>query len=109
MKQSRTRFPNTNEFIELKKRLVREALEGGNASLVARKNGLSPNTVSQWVRDYREEVEEEMAKNEKDRAQPLNQEDPDVKKQLDQALKLFGMLLVENEILKDLQKKTKQS
>lgn len=104
----RNKFPNTSEFIELKKNFVREALEGGNASYVARKHGLSPKTVGQWVRDYREEVEEEMAKKDHNQEQvPSLIGDQDVKKQLDQALKLIGKLQLENEILKDLLKKTK--
>ncbi|RXS98999.1 helix-turn-helix domain-containing protein, partial [Ammoniphilus sp. CFH 90114] len=100
----RTKVPNTNQFIELKKQIVREALEGGNAAFVARQHGLSPKTVSQWVRDYREEVEEEMAKKDQDQVSVLS-EDVDLKKQLDQALKLIGKLKVENEILQDLLKK----
>lgn len=31
-----------------------EALSGIKAAVVARKYGISPNTVNQWVRDYRE-------------------------------------------------------
>lgn len=60
--------------------------------LHARKHELSPKTVGRWVQDYRNP------------AQSLK-EDQDIKKQLDQALKLIGKLQVENEILKDLLKK----
>jgi len=101
------KIPNTNQFIQLKKEIVREAIEGGNASYTARKHGLSPKTVSQWVREYREEVEEEMTTQDKHPDQVLSlKEDQDIKKQLEQALKLIGKLQVENEILKDLLKKT---
>lgn len=103
----RTRLPNTEQFQELKKQFVREALEGGNTSFIARKHGLNPKTLGQWVREFRDEVEEEMeTKKSKPQMNP-QQEDQDVKKQLDQALKLIGKLQVENEILKDLLKKTK--
>ncbi|RKD21834.1 hypothetical protein BEP19_14580 [Ammoniphilus oxalaticus] len=63
----RNRFPNTNEFIEIKKRLARVALEGGNAAFVARKNDYSPKTLNKWVHEYRDEVEEEMEQNKHDR------------------------------------------
>ena len=95
---------NSNQFIELKKKIVREALAGGNAAFVARQHELSPKTVNRWVKEYRDEVEEEMGKKDKEQTVSLNNEQ-DVKKQLDQALKLIGKLQVENEILKDLLKK----
>ncbi|WP_414705261.1 transposase, partial [Pseudobacteroides sp.] len=35
------------EFID---QIVREAIETGNASIVARKHGISPKNVSYWLR-----------------------------------------------------------
>lgn len=100
------RASRSNQFVELKKRIVQEALEGGNAAYVARQHELSPKTVNRWVKEYRDEVEVEMGKKDKNQTNSLIEEQ-DVKKQLDQALKLLGKLQVENEILKDLLKKTK--
>jgi len=96
----------SHQFVEVKKSIVREALAGGNAAFVARQHGLSPKTVNRWVKEYRDEVEEEMGKKDTEQTVSLHEEQ-DVKKQLDQALKLIGKLQVENEILKDLLKKTK--
>lgn len=102
------RVSNRNQFVEIKKKIVRDALEGGNAAFVARQQGLSPKTVNRWVKEYRDEVEEEMGKKDKDQANSRTEEQEE-RKQLDQALKLIGKLQVENEILKDLLKKTKSN
>ncbi|WP_149454055.1 helix-turn-helix domain-containing protein [Pasteuria penetrans] len=38
--------------MELKKKIVREALHDGNVSEIARKHGLIPRTVRSWVKQY---------------------------------------------------------
>jgi transposase len=39
---------------EFKQQVVRECLETGNISVVARRHDLRPNLVSKWVRQYRQ-------------------------------------------------------
>jgi transposase InsO family protein len=36
---------------ELKNQLIKEAQEVGNATLVARKHGISPNVLTRWIRE----------------------------------------------------------
>lgn len=90
---------------EFKKQVVREALEGGNASFVARKYGYSSSAVHDWVRQYRDEVEAEMGKKEKvDKI--LNPETTeDWQSKYEKAVKLLGEKDLEIAILKDLVKK----
>jgi transposase-like protein len=38
---------------EFKDQIVKESLEVGNAAIVARKNDLSANMVSRWVREHK--------------------------------------------------------
>jgi transposase len=39
---------------EFKQQVVRECLETGNISVVARRHDLRPNLVRKWVRQYRQ-------------------------------------------------------
>ncbi|UOR11002.1 transposase [Halobacillus amylolyticus] len=45
---------------EVKKQYVCMALESGNMAFIARKVGVSSSTLHKWVRRYRDEIEEEM-------------------------------------------------
>jgi transposase len=42
---------------EFKQQVIRECLETGNISIVARRHDLQPNLVSKWVRQYRQNGE----------------------------------------------------
>lgn len=95
-----------NMYLEkMKKQLVEEALNGGNASFVARKHGVDPSTVKKWVKEYRDEVEEELAKKQ---VPKVKSEKPEIdyKEKYEKAAKLLGEKEVEIAILKDLLKKT---
>ncbi|HAJ3957506.1 transposase [Fictibacillus sp. Mic-4] len=89
---------------EVKKSYVRMALESGNYSFTARKVGVSPSTLSKWIRQYRDEVEAEMAKK---GVLPLSQP-PNVNElqaKYDQAMKLLGEKELEVAMLRDMLKK----
>lgn len=51
----RTKHPR-----EFKIQVSKEAIETGNASLVARRYELSPNMVNRWVKEYKEGKEDEI-------------------------------------------------
>jgi transposase-like protein len=44
----------TKHSQEFKVQVCKEAIETGNAALVARRYELSPNMVNRWVKEYRE-------------------------------------------------------
>jgi transposase-like protein len=93
--------------IQAKKEYVAEVLEGYRTEVVARRHGMSPTTLSNWVRQYQDEVDELMAKK-RDEAGKLNQDAaklPVLQKKYDEAVKLLGEKELENSILRDLVKK----
>lgn len=49
--------------VEAKKEYVVEVLSGLRTEVVARKYGMSPKTLTTWVRQYEDEVGELVAKN----------------------------------------------
>ena len=48
--------------VATKKEMVAEVLTGLRTEVVARQNGISPKTLSSWVRQYEDEVEELVVK-----------------------------------------------
>ncbi|GGG15678.1 transposase [Paenibacillus albidus] len=93
--------------VETKKMLVVEVLSGYRTEVVARKHGLSPKTLGNWVRQYQDEVNDLMVKKEKD-AKQLQQDAAqfhELQKKYDEAVKLLGEKEVENRMLRDLVKK----
>jgi transposase len=95
---------NSGPIEDVKKQYVRMALESGNTSFLARKLGISPKTFGNWVRKYRDEVEEEMTK---EGIQPLNDSSKanDLQSKYDQAMKLLGEKELEVAMLRELFKK----
>lgn len=94
--------------IETKRELVAEVLMGYRTEYVARRNGMSPKTLSNWVRQYQDEVDSVMVKKQ-EQAEQLNQDAAEFKelqKKYKAAMKLLGEKELENNILKDLVKKT---
>lgn len=83
---------------EFKDQIVKESLEVGNAAIVARKNDLSANMVSRWVREH---------KNHNNiRIGPYNQSAKALESENEKLKKLLGEKDLEIAILKDLVKKT---
>jgi transposase-like protein len=48
--------------VSTKRELVAEVLMGYRTEFVARKYGMSPETLRRWIREYRDEVGDVMAK-----------------------------------------------
>ena len=55
--------------VAIKRELVAEVLMGYRTEFVARKYGLSPHTLRSWIREYRDEVGDVMAKKQKQNEQ----------------------------------------
>jgi len=85
---------------EFKVQVVKEALDTGNKSLVARRYELSTNMVHRWVKEYKEGKFEEVNI---DHAAPL--EAKELSQENDQLKRLLGEKDLEIAILRDLVKK----
>ncbi|SFB22306.1 Transposase [Cohnella sp. OV330] len=88
----------------LKKEYVGLVVSGYRTEHVARQHGLSPSTLSRWVRQYWDEVEAELTKK-MEHAEQLAKDSKDLQKKYDQAMKMLGEKELEIAILKDLLKK----
>lgn len=89
---------------EVKKSYVRMALESGNYTFIARKLGVSPSTLSHWIRRYRDEVEKEMAEED---VSPLTEHstNKDLEDKYNKAMKLLGEKELEVALLREQLKK----
>lgn len=89
---------------EVKKKYVRMALESGNYAFVARKTGVSPKTLSSWVKSYRDEVEKEMSNEE---VSPLTSQssNTDYEAKYKHAIQLLGEKELEVAMLREQLKK----
>jgi transposase-like protein len=87
---------------EFKQQIVKEALEVGNGSLVARKHDLSQTIVNKWVRESQGRSGDKTY----NKSTPLPQEHKQVIAENDKLKKLLGEKDLEIEILRDLLKKT---
>ena len=93
--------------IQSKKELVVEVLSGFRTEVVARRYGMSPRTLSGWVREYQDEVGDLMVKK-RDEAEQLKQDAArlaELQKKYDRAINQLGEKEVELSILRDLVKK----
>ncbi|UUZ82669.1 transposase [Paenibacillus sp. P26] len=61
-----------------KKDLVVEVLSGYRTEVVARKHGMAPKTLSNWVRQYQDEVGDLMAKK-RDEEEKIKEDAPSSK------------------------------
>lgn len=92
-----------------KEKLVKEVIETGNATVVARKYDINPGVVSRWVRDSKKQPYKEVQKKALIPYQSLSQEPLDLDsalKQIHQLKAIVGKKELEIEILSDLLKKT---
>lgn len=93
--------------VQAKKEYVAEVLAGYRTEVVARRYGMSPNTLREWVRQYQDEVGDLMVKK-RDEAEKLKQDAAklqEVEKKYEEAVKLLGEKELEISILRDLVKK----
>lgn len=93
--------------VEAKKEFVVEVLSGYRTEVVARKYGIAPKTLSNWVRQYQDEVDDVMAKkrNEEEQQKQDAAKFQELQKKYDEAVKLLGEKELEVNILRDLVKK----
>ena len=93
--------------VQAKKEFVVEVLAGYRTEVVARRHGMSPKTLSNWVRQYQDEVGDLMVKKreeaEKVKADAASLEE--LQRKYDQALKQIGEKELELSILRELVKK----
>jgi len=93
---------------EMKMQIVKEALETGNASIVARRYDIASSLVARWVRCYKQygtfhsQKEKSSAKS----ADPSHDYNKKITKENEQLKKLLGEKDLEIAILRDLLKKT---
>jgi transposase-like protein len=93
--------------VQEKKEFVVEVLSGYRTEVVARRHGLALKTLSKWVRQYQDEVDDLMAKKrieeEKMKQDAASLEELQVK--YEQAIKQIGEKELELSILRELVKK----
>lgn len=89
---------------EQREKAAQEVLSGIRAAVVARKYGVTPGTVSQWVRDYRAQHGEQDYPYPQDQAEEMKRL-LEVEKKYEKAVKMLGEKDLEIEILRELLKK----
>ena len=103
-------MPKTRYTDDFKEKIVKEVLETGNMSLVARNHQISLTTVQQWVGNYKKygSVSKKSTKIHTGSNNVLSKNNDYLKleKENDMLKKLLGEKELENLILKDLVKKT---
>ncbi|MGI2298179.1 transposase [Paenibacillus sp. GXUN7292] len=93
--------------VQTKKELVVEVLAGYRVEVVARQHGIAPRTLSNWVRQYQDEVDDLMAKRKND-VEQLKQDATrlhEIEKKYNDAMKIIGEKELEINVLRDLVKK----
>ncbi|WP_157889992.1 transposase [Paenibacillus sp. DMB5] len=89
---------------EQRERAAQEVLSGIKAAVVARKYGVTPGTVNQWVRDHREQHGEQEHPYPQEQAEELKRL-LEVEQKYEKAVKMLGEKDLEIEILRELLKK----
>jgi transposase-like protein len=93
--------------VKIKKQLVEQVVAGYRTEYVARAHGMSPKTLSHWVRQYWDEVELNMVKSKQEaELKEVKELSVDMESKYKQAVKLLGEKELEIAILRDLVKKT---
>jgi transposase-like protein len=90
---------------DVKRNYVRMALESGNNTSIARHAGISRDTLAKWIKEYEDEVREQM----EDPTSAILSTEPtkeELKTKYDQAMKLLGEKELEVAMLRNLLKKT---
>ena len=93
--------------VDFKVRVVQEAIETGNGSVVARRYGLAPAVVNRWTRSYKEHGVDAFSSPKK-RSRSRGGPDPrtqEFERENDQLKRLLGEKDLEIAILRDLVKK----
>ena len=94
---------------EFKDKLIKEALETGNSSLVARKYNINPGVLCRWVRDSKKQPYKEIQAKALGSYHSISEEPTDLElalKQIRQLKRIVGKKELEIDVLTDLFKKT---
>ncbi len=94
--------------VETKKEIVAEVVAGYRTEAVARRYGMSPKTLSNWVRQYRDEVGDIMECKRKAEEKLIKDAErlEEIEKKYQEALKLLGEKDIEIQMLRELVKKS---
>lgn len=93
---------------DFKRRIAKEALEVGNNTAVAKKNGLSESSVRSWIKKYYEEEAHNNSRKGLKEYTGLNSVSKDLnkaQKQVEDLTKIVGEKEIEILVLRDLLKK----
>jgi len=96
MRSKQNRYPT-----EFKQQIIKEVIETGNATLVARKHDLVAGTVTRWMRESKQSNNHTISSKYSN-----NKDSNSISKENDQLKKLLGEKDLEIAILRDLLKKT---
>lgn len=96
MRSKQNRYPT-----EFKQQIIKEVIETGNATLVARKHDLVAGTVTRWMRESKQSNNYTISSKYSN-----NKDSNSISKENDQLKKLLGEKDLEIAILRDLLKKT---
>jgi len=95
---------------EVKRQVIKEALETGNSSLVGRKHNINGSIVARWVKEYKPDPMKELTNKALQKTPGLSEtlkESKQIEEQNLKLKKLIGEKELEIDILRDLLKKTK--
>ena len=92
-------------FQEIRMKVVGEALAGIKIGVLARKYGINPETIRNWVRKYRDEVGPDNIPSTDEQILELKRLQ-DIEEKYHKAIKLLGEKELEIEVLRELLKKT---
>lgn len=91
-------------FEETRLQIVREALSGIKIPILGRKYDLHPETIRNWVKEYRDRVGDDQIPSTDEQLQELKRLQ-NVEEKYEKAVKILGEKELEIEILRELLKK----
>ena len=94
-----------NVFKEVRYKVAQEALAGIKVGVLARKYDVSPKTIRNWVREYQETFGEDAVPTIDERVDDSRRL-AELEEKYSRALKALGEKELENEVLRELVKKT---
>jgi transposase-like protein len=93
-------------YEEVRNKVAQEALSGIRTGVLARKYEVSPKTIRNWVKEYRETFGEDAVPTLDERVQESKRL-AELEAKYEQALKALGEKELENNILRELVKKSR--
>ena len=94
-----------NAFKEIRQKVAQEALAGIRVGVLARKYEVSPKSIRNWVKEYQETFGEDSVPTIDERLDDAKRL-AELEEKYNRALKALGEKELENEVLRELVKKT---